>query len=75
MNLIQAKKKVEAKDRERNKLLGQKEMLMEGLKDLGFKSIGEARKAAEALQVTVDKMDKHYKKGVAKFKTDFGHLL
>jgi len=75
MDLIQAKKKVEAKDKERNKLLGQKEMLMDGLKELGFKTIDEAKKTSKSLKKTVDKMNTHYDKGVSKFKTQFGHLL
>lgn len=75
MDLIQMTKKVKDKEKNRNKLLGQKEMLMEGLKDLGFKSIGEAKKASTKLTNEVAKMKAHYNTGEEKFKTDFGHLL
>lgn len=75
MDLIQAIKKVETKDRERNKLLGQKELLMEGLKDLGFKDVKEAKDVSLKLVQEVSKMNTHYGNGEAKFKKDFGHLL
>lgn len=75
MNLIEVQRKVEQKDKKRSKLLGQKEMLMEGLKDLGFKNIGEAKKEGTAIKNEVVKMEKHYKNGEAKFQNKYGHLL
>ncbi|MCP4371991.1 MAG: hypothetical protein GY797_28310 [Deltaproteobacteria bacterium] len=75
MNLIQMTKTVKDKEKLRNKLLGQKEMLMEGLKDLGFKNLGEAKKSRTAKKNELTKMNTHYCKGEEKFKTDFGHLL
>lgn len=75
MNLIQMTKAVKDKEQNRNKLLGQKEMLMEGLKDIGFKSIEEANKTCTKLKSEVLKMESHYNAGEEKFKTDFGHLL
>lgn len=75
MNLIEAQKIVEQKDKNRSKLLGQKEMLMEGLKDLGFKNMGEAKKTRTAIKDEVIKMEKHYKSGETKFKNEYAHLL
>lgn len=75
MNLIDAIKKVELKDKERNKILGQKEMLIESLKELGFDTTIDAEKASADMQKVVDKMNKNYENGETKFKKDFSHLL
>lgn len=75
MDLIQAQKTVEQKDKNRSKLLGQKELLMEGLKDLGFKSINEAKKVGIAIKNEVAKMEKHHENGEVKFKNKYAHLL
>ncbi len=75
MNLIQMTKIVNDKEKNRNKLIGQKEMLMEGLKKLGFKNLGEAKKARTKLQNELAKMDEHYAKGKATFIDKFEHLL
>ncbi|MDP8268293.1 MAG: hypothetical protein P9L97_06140 [Candidatus Tenebribacter davisii] len=75
MDLIQAIKKVESKDKERNKLLGQREMLMQSLNDLGYENIVQAVKISTELKDEVQKMNVHYQKGEDKFKEQFGHLL
>lgn len=75
MNLIQATRKVKEKDKLRNKLIGQKELLMNGLADLGFKTEKEAEKASKVLETTVGKMKIHQTKGEARFMKDFAHLL
>ncbi len=75
MDLIQLKKKVQEKDNARNKLLGQKSMLVDNLKKLGFKTLGEAKKESENLKTKLDKMNTHYMSGVEKFKKEFSHLL
>lgn len=75
MNLIQMKKVVQVKEKTRDKLVGQKEMLMDGLKDLGFKNIGEAKKARTQKKNALVKMNSHYAKGEETFKTKFEHLL
>lgn len=75
MDLIQLKKKVQEKDNARNKLLGQKSMLVDNLKKLGFKTLGEAKKESTSLKNKLGKMDTKYKEGVEKFKESFGHLL
>ncbi len=75
MDLIQMTKAVQAKEKTRNKLLGQKDMLMEGLKDLGFENTGEAKKARTQKKNALVKMNDHYTKGEATFKTKFEHLL
>ena len=75
MNLIQMTKVLKDKEANRNKLVGQREMLMKTLKKLGFKNLGGAKKKRTQLKNSLAKMDSHYDKGVEKFKTDFGHLL
>jgi len=75
MNLIQMTKVVKQKEKNRDKLLGQKEMLMKSLKGLGFKNLGEAKKQRTKLKGTLEKMNTHYKNGEVKFKKEFEHLL
>jgi len=75
MNLIQMTKMVKDKEKNRNKLLGQKEMLMEGLKKLGFKSTSEANKSKTKLTNELTKMKEHYEKGENTFINKFEHLL
>jgi len=74
VNLIEAQRKVEEKDKERNKLLGEKGVFVDNLKKLGFKTIGEAKKQKTALINETTKMKKHYQNGEAKFINKFGHL-
>ncbi len=75
MNLIEIQRKVEQKDKERNKLLGQKSMLVDNLKKLGFKNLGEAKKRLTAMTRELEKMDKDYQAEMNKFKTKYEHLL
>jgi len=75
MNLIQMTKMVNDKAKNRDKLLGQKEMLMESLKKLGFKSISEGKKSKTKLTSELAKMEESYAKGEKTFKTKFEHLL
>lgn len=75
MDLIRLKKKVEQKDKERSKLLGQKELLTKRLVELGFQFTSEAEKAEKLLGKEITKMEEHYNEGVAKFKNKFAHLL
>lgn len=75
MDLAEMIKEVQKKDNERNKLLGQKEMVLTNLKEAGFSSITEAKKEATKMQTNVTKMEKHYDKGKEEFKKKFEHLL
>ena len=75
MDLIQITRVLKDKEKNRNKLLGQKELLMKGLKDLGFKNLGEAKKSSTKLKNEKIKMNSHYTKGEEKFKKEFEHLL
>ncbi|MHA1658067.1 MAG: hypothetical protein ACTSUT_02955 [Promethearchaeota archaeon] len=75
MNLIQAIQKVEAKDRERNQLLGKKSMLIEQLKNLGFKNLGDAKKEFYKLKKDIEKLNIQYLGDEKKFKEEFEHLL
>ena len=75
MNLIEIQKKVKQKDKERNKLLGQKSMLIDNLQKLGFKNLGEAKKKLTTLTNEINRMEKNYQADVNKFKTKYEHLL
>jgi len=75
MDLIQMKKKVQKKDDDRNKLIGQRELLLKELKKLGFISVQEAEASGLKLKESILKKEKHYETGVAKFKKEYKHLL
>jgi len=75
LNLIEIQKKVKQKDKERNKLLGQKSMLIDNLQKLGFKNLGEAKKKLTTLTNEINRMEKNYQADVNKFKTKYEHLL
>ena len=75
MDLIQSTKKVKEKENSRNKILGQREMLIDSLKNLGYKTIGEAKKSLAQKKNALIKMETHYNNGEEKFKTEFAHLL
>jgi len=68
-------KMVNDKDKNRTKLLGQREMLMKSLKKLGFKNLGEAKKISTKIKNELIKMDDHYTKGKTKFIDQYEHLL
>jgi superfamily II RNA helicase len=75
MNLIQAEKILKGKEKNRNKLLGQKEMLTANLNDFGFVSVKNAKKELEKMKVKLEKMNEHYANGEKIFKNKFEHLL
>ena len=75
MNLLQITKVLKEKEKSRNKLLGQKEMLMDSLKKLGFKNLGQAKKESHKLKNQLIKMKAQYTDGEEKFKNKYAHLL
>jgi len=75
MDLIQLKNKVQEKDNARNKLLGQKSMLVDNLKNLGFDTLADAKTEIVKLEKELAKMNKHYNSGVEEFKKKYAHLL
>lgn len=75
MNLIEVKKQLEKKNQKRNQLLGQKEMLMETLKEKGFTSIKEAKQNITKLKKRKEKLEQKYKDSVANFTTEYKDLL
>lgn len=75
MNLIEVKKQLEKKNQKRNQLLGQKEMLMETLKEKGFTSTKEAKQNITKLKKRKEKLEQKYKDSVANFTTEYKDLL
>jgi len=75
MNLIQIKQKIQDAEQEYNQLLGQKSMLVESLKKLGFNSLEAAKKEKKKMKLKLQKMEKYYDAGVDKFKKQYEHLL
>ena len=75
MDLIQAAKILKKKERERDQLLGQKNMLINDLKEMGFSNIKEAEKELEEKNKELKKMQSSYKKGEERFISKFKDLL
>lgn len=75
MNLIEVKKQLEKKNQKRNQLLGQKEMLMETLKEKGFTSIKEAKQNIKKLEKKKEQLEQKYKDSIANFTTEYKDLL
>jgi hypothetical protein len=66
---------LEKKNQERNKLQGQKEMLLESLKELGFNTTKEAEKEITKLSTKIEKMKAKYQEGVEIFIKKYKDLL
>jgi len=66
---------LEKKNQERNKLQGQKEMLLESLKELGFNTTKEAEKEITKLSAKIEKMKSKYQEGVEIFIKKYKDLL
>lgn len=75
MDLVNAKAILEEKNTRRNRLLGQKEMLLDNLKKIGYKDIKQAEEALKEQKDKISGMRKHYQDGVNKFKQKYGELL
>jgi pyridoxal biosynthesis lyase PdxS len=75
MNLIQTKTKLEELDKNRNKILGQKEMAMKSLHDFGFNSITEATRHIKKLETEIDELRSRYEKGCESFTKKYKDLL
>jgi hypothetical protein len=75
MNLIEIKKQLEKKNQKRNQLLGQKEMLMQTLKEKGFDSIKEAKQNIKKLKRKKEKIEQKYKESTLDFISKYEDLL
>jgi regulator of replication initiation timing len=69
------KDQLEKKNQERSKLQGQKEMLLESLKELGFSTTKEAEKEITKLSTKIEKMKAKYQEGVEIFIKKYKDLL
>ncbi len=74
-NLAQIKEKLDQKNQKLNQLLGQKEALLENLKELGFSSVKEAEEELTKLETELSKKNKDYKENVELFLETYSDLL
>jgi conjugal transfer/entry exclusion protein len=74
-NLAQIKEKLDQKNQKLNQLLGQKEALLENLKELGFSSVKEAEEELTKLETALSKKNKDYKENVELFLETYSDLL
>ena len=75
MDLMQIKKTLETKKSDRDKLLGQRDMLMEKLKKMGFNTVNEASRSLAELQDGLDKIEKTFEEQTTSFKEKYKDLL
>jgi len=75
MDLIQITNELNKKEKLREQLLGRKSILVEGLKEMGFATLDEAKKTLIEKEKNVIKMTAHYKKGEDTFKKKYASLL
>lgn len=69
------KRKLEQKNQERNKLLGQKEMILNSLKELGFDTPKQAEIELKKLTKKIDKLKEKQQEGIELFVKKYGDLL
>jgi hypothetical protein len=74
-DLTRVKNQLEKKNQEKNKLIGQKEMLLESLKDIGFNTPTEAEKEITKLSTKIEKMKEKYQEGIEIFIKKYKDLL
>lgn len=74
-NLAQIKEKLDQKNQKLNQLLGQKEALLENLKELGFSSVKEAEEELTKLETALSKKNKDYKENVELFLETYSDLV
>jgi DNA repair exonuclease SbcCD ATPase subunit len=69
------KTKLEKKDQERNKLLGQKEMILQSLKDLGFETPQQAKIKVKKITDKLEKLKEKQQEGIELFVKKYKDLL
>lgn len=75
MNLIDVQNILEAKNKKRNQLIGQKELRMETLKDQGFSTVKEAKNEIIKLTKKKKKLIATYKAKEQEFKEKYEDLI
>jgi pyridoxal biosynthesis lyase PdxS len=75
MNLAEVQKLLDTKNKKRNQFIGQKEMLMETLKESGFSSIKEAKKEIKNLNQKITKLQEKYQEKEKSFKEKYEDLI
>jgi len=71
MDIIKIKTQLDGKKAERNKLLGQKEMLIDRLKDLGYSSIKVAKKSILKMENDIERMENDLQEKMEDFENKY----
>lgn len=69
------KNKLEKKDQERNKVLGQKEMILQSLQDLGFETPQQAKIKVKKITDKLEKLKEKRQEGIELFVKKYKDLL
>lgn len=75
MNLIEAKRSLEAKKTKRDEAKGKRDFLMGRLKELGYGSIAKAKTALKKLKDSTKENQKTYESKLAAFEKKWGQYL
>ena len=75
IDLVQMKNEIEKKKSKRDKLLGQKDLLLDSLKELGFKTVVSADKAINKMEKEIIKMENNLTKDTEDFEEKYEDLL
>ena len=74
-DLIDIKKALQSKQRDRDRLLGKKESLFDQLKDLGFDSLKDSESAMDKLEIEINEEEELLKKDTDAFQKRFSGIL
>lgn len=69
------KNQLEKKNQERNKVLGQKEMILQSLKDLGFETPQQAKDKVKKVKDKLEKLKEKRQEGMELFVKKYKDLL
>ncbi len=73
--LVTLKTKLDEAERKQNNLIGQQEVILKNLKELGFSSVDDAEKGLIKLQDQISKMELDLQKGIGIFREKYENLL
>lgn len=75
MNLVDIRRKLDAKKVEKNRLEGRRDALLATLGEQGFKSIEEAEKEVEVWEKKIEKMKEKRASRLSQFRRKYEELL
>jgi len=75
MDLISLKNKLDEAEKRQNNLIGQQEVILKNLQELGFSSVEKAEAGLAQLETVIAKMETDLEKGINIFQERYADLL